>query len=286
MEHQLWRIILPIIRSIGKQSFNPKLQFQTEVIVSVWMWGVIHDRPVSWSCQRRNWPPWSRLRIPSEATMSRRLQSKDFLNFMAMLEARVCRSEKNGTIVWMVDGKPLVISGCSKDRQAGYGRATGGKAKGYKLHAIVGAHGGIADWRVAPMNVDERRMAARMLKIADICGYVVGDGNYDSNKLHSICDDRGNLQFVTPRRYGANRGFGHRRQSAGRLRSVALLESPFSDFGNNLLTQRVAIERYFSRLTSWGGGLTHLPPWIRTHRRVHRWVQAKLIINSLKTTVA
>jgi hypothetical protein len=31
----------------------------------------------------------------------------------------------------MIDGKPLPIGGCSKDRQSGYGRSAGGKAKGF-----------------------------------------------------------------------------------------------------------------------------------------------------------
>jgi hypothetical protein len=35
-------------------------------------------------------------------------------------------------------------------------------------------------------------------------------------------------------------------------------------------------------LVSWGGGLTGLPAWVRTHRRVHRWVQAKLVLSALK----
>ena len=61
----------------------------------------------------------------------------------------------------MLDGKPLTIGGCSKDRQAGYGRAAGGKARGYKIHVIYGSDGSIAAWRIAPMNVDERVMAAR-----------------------------------------------------------------------------------------------------------------------------
>ena len=46
-----------------------------------------------------------------------------------------------------VDGKPLPIGGCSKDRQAGYGRSAGGKAKGYKLHALVGSDGSVQAWR-------------------------------------------------------------------------------------------------------------------------------------------
>lgn len=286
MERQLWMRIVEVIRQVDKPPFNPRHRFSVIVIVKVWMWSVIHDRPVSWSCDSRNWPPWARFTKPSETTMSRRLRSPEVLEFLKRVEARVCRSKANQTVLWMIDGKPLVISGSSGDRQAGYGRAAGGKAKGYKLHLILGLNGTIAGWRVAPMNADERRMAERMLKVVLIWGYVVGDANYDSNRIHAICDRRGNLQFVSPRRYGPDKGMGHRKQTAGRLRAVQILEDPFPGFGHELMLLRLRVERYFSQLTARAGGLTHLPPWVRTHRRVHRWVQAKLILNSLRTTLA
>jgi hypothetical protein len=185
----------------------------------------------------------------------------------------------------MIDGKPLVVGGCSKDRQAGYGRAAGTKAKGYKLHALVAGDGSLAAWRVAPMNKDERVMAQRLLKTVEIQGYVVADANYDSNNLHKICDARGNRQLLTPRRYGPGRKVGHRAQSPGRLRSIALLENPQPRFGMQLMKDRAAIERCFGNATNWGGGMTHLPPWIRTHRRVFRFVQAKLTLTALRRAI-
>lgn len=283
MERQLWGAILQAVKQIRKPPYDPRQTYPALVILKVWMWAVLHDRPVSWACEAANWPcherHWKR---PSNATMSRRLRCPGFRSWLACIERKVLRSEDSTGLVWMIDGKPLSISGCTKDRQAGYGRAASGKAKGYKLHAIVGANGQVICWRIAPMNKDERLMAQRMLKTTQVCGYLVGDGNYDSNKLHAICDQHGNLQFVTPRRYGPQAGTGHRQQTAGRLRSKALLENPHHEFGDSLMRQRNDIERFYAQLTNWGGSLTHLPPWARTHRRVHRWVQAKLILNALK----
>lgn len=97
-----------------------------------------------------------------------------------------------------------------------------------------------------------------------------------------LCGQQGDLQLISPRRYDPQRGHGHRRQTPGRLRSKELLENPQSRFGRTLFERRSDIERYCGRLTSWGGGLTHLPPWVRAHHRVHRWVQAKLMLTTLR----
>lgn len=283
MERQLWKKIVMLINGMGKRGSNVFCSYSDAVIVKTWLWAVLHDRPVSWACQACNWPVYERRwQLPSASTMSRRLRSKRVRWLLNQIEERVLRSNVGDNIVWMVDGKPLPISGHSKDRQAGYGRAVGGKAKGYKIHAIVGSDGSLPHWRLAPMNKDERVMAGRILKQTEIQGYLLADGNYDSNKLHQVCDQKGDLQLVCPRRYGPGKGFGHRKQTAGRLRSVEILEHHTPDFGNQLINQRVQIERFFGNLTNWGGGLTHLPPWVRTYQRVKRWVQTKIIINAVK----
>lgn len=285
MEHQLWKAIVEWLRRDGKRR-KAHETFSDVEIAKVWFWSVLHDRPIRWACDPRNWPlherRWTK---PSESCMSRRLRSASVRQLLLRLEEELLRPQHDLKLVWLLDGKPLVIGGCSKDRQAGYGRAAGGKAKGYKMHVISSMDGGIAAWRLAPMNVDERVMAARMLRTASLQGYTLTDSNYDSNKLHGICDERGNVQLVCPRRYGPDRGHGHRKQTAGRLRSKEILENPRPFFGQQLFAQRSTIERQFGQLTSWGGGLTHLPPWARTYRRVHRWVQAKLILSRLRQRI-
>jgi hypothetical protein len=290
MEHQLWKEIVRLLGELDKPRRTARQQFSDEDIVRVWYWAVIHDRPVCWACQRGHWPLHLRRQpLPSASSMSRRLRTASVRALLAQLEQRVLAPKEPG-LYWMIDGKPLPIGGCSKDRQAGYGRATRGKAKGYKLHALVNPQGDIAGWRVAPMNVDERVMAARLIRTApaEVQGYVVTDSNYDSNPLHAVCETRpaGRLQLVNRRRYGPGCGHGHRKQTAGRLRSKELLENPMPHFGNQLLHDRTQIERCFGQLVNWGGGLTGLPAWVRTHRRVHRWVQAKLVLTALKRRLA
>lgn len=283
MEHQLWKAILAALATINKRLKRTTEDYSDEDIVKTWLWAVLHDRPVSWACDRRNWPIYERRRKrPSQSVMSRRLRTLSVRRLLEELEERVLRPHGVGALVWAIDGKPLVISGCSKDRQAGYGRAAGGKAKGYKLHALVSLDGTVAAWRVAPMNKDEREMARRILRDTKVQGYVLADSNYDSNPLHELCGLRGELQLVAPPRYGFCRGRGHRRQSKGRLRSIAMLSNPQSCFGRELHEQRDAIERFYGHLTNGAGGLAALPAWARTHRRVHRWVQAKLILKALR----
>lgn len=284
MEYQLWVSIVAILLTLDKTPKPTHYDFSDVDIVKVYYWSVLHDRPVRWACEARNWPLHQRRApLPSEATMSRRLRKPSVVALLNTLEKRVVAPKQPG-LFWIIDGKPMTIGGCSKDRQAGYGRAANCMAKGYKIHAILDTEGSIADWRVAPMNKDERVMAERMLRTAPIQGYLVADSNYDSNNLHRVCDQRDQLQLVTLRRYGPSHGTGHRKQTRGRLRSMQLTENPAPAFARQMLHDREFIECRFAHWTNWGGGLTCLPAWVRTHRRVHRWVQAKLVVNALKRT--
>jgi hypothetical protein len=282
MERQLWKAIVVVLGRLDKGRRFARRKFTDVRIVEVYSWAVIHDRPTGWSCRRAHWPIDLQKRpLPSAATMSRRLRSP---SVGALLEAldRCVLAPREGELFWMIDGKPLAIGGCSKDRQAGYGRAAGGKAKGYKIHALAGSSGGLAAWLLAPMNKDERTMAKRLVRRAWAQGYVVGDANYDSNPLHDVCVSLGELQLVTPRRYGKGKGIGHRRHSQGRHRSISLLENPTPHFGEQLLRDRAQVERQFGHWCNWGGSLTCLPAWVRTHQRVRRWVQIKLVLATLK----
>jgi hypothetical protein len=284
VEYQLWQAIVAVLAQLDKPRTPHRFAFSDAAIVRTYYWAVIHDRPTYWATQPKNWPLHLRGRpLPSQPTLSRRLRCPSVVALLDALQRRVTAPKEAG-LFWMIDGKPLPIGGCSKDRQAGYGRAAGTKAKGYKLHALIGADGAIAAWRIAPMNKDERVMGERLIKNAppQVLGYVVADSNYDSNDLHQICDERGELQLVTPRGYGPGRGLGHRQQTAGRLRSMALTESPYPAFAEQLLADRAEIERQFGNLVNWGGGLNGLPSWVRTHRRVRLWVQAKLVLSRLK----
>jgi Transposase DDE domain len=283
MEDQLWKGIVRSLREIHKPRRRAKQKFSCEEIVCVWFWAVVHDRPTSWAICRANWPIHERRRrLPSSSTMCRRLRDREVQALIKALEQAVSGSRADKPLVWVIDGKPLVVSGSSGDRQTGFGRAQRGNARGYKLHLIQGINGLIAAWRIAPMNKDERVMARRMVRTAAIQGYLLGDTNYDSNPLHEVCSQHGELQLVAPLRGGQKCESRRPKMSPGRRRAAELFNNPNPRFARDLMAIRDTIERSFANLTNWGGGLTHLPPWVRTHRRVHRWVQAKLILTAIK----
>jgi hypothetical protein len=140
MGHQLFHAIVAVLLSPNNPRTPTRFDFRDEDIGKVYYGSVICDRPTSWACQKKHRPIHLRKRpLPSPAPMSRRLRSPAVVALLNALERRVIAPKEPG-LFWMIDGKSLPIGGCSKDRQAGYGKAAGGKAKGYKLHALQG-HG-------------------------------------------------------------------------------------------------------------------------------------------------
>lgn len=283
MERELFREIQGHLRALGRRRLDRRFTYTDGAILEVYLWAVLHDRPTVWACDPRNWPPGLRRGpLPSQSQMSRRLGCPSVRLLRKRLEQRVLRRGRRAGLLFIMDGKALVIAGHSRDPHAGYGRGTRGKAKGYKLHAVVDLDGVVWAWRVAPMNVDERTMARRMLRELPGEGYVLADSNYDSNDLFARASTNG-LQMVVPRRYGPEKNMGHRAQHPARKRSRDMLENRVFTFGTEVYGHRRAEERYFSALTCFGGGLSCLPSWVRTHPRVHAWVQAKLLIRQVRT---
>ncbi len=173
MERQLWKMIVEILGTIDNPGAARGCTYRDEWIVAVWYWSVVHDRPVSWAVKKINWPLDLRKRsLPSNSRMSVRMRTASVQALLHAVEQRVIAPREPG-MYWIVDGKPLPVSGCSKDPQARYGRAAGCHARGYKLHAIVEGKGTIAAWRTAPMNVDERVMAHDMIRTTPLQGYLL-----------------------------------------------------------------------------------------------------------------
>ena len=207
--------------------------------------------------------------------MSRRLRSLAVGLLLRAVEDRL-RAAAPAAEVACLDGKPLPVGGCSKDPDAKRGRAAGGLARGYKLHAIWDGRPVPAAWAVAPLNTHEVVVADGLLGQVTGRGYLLADGNYDSSRLFDRAAARGYQLLVPP---PANAGRGHHYVSPHRRRSIAVMGT--AD-GRTTYAGRSRVEREFGNATSFGGGLGPLPAWVRRTHRVTRWVRAKLLINGVR----
>lgn len=277
MERELWPILATHLTSLARVTPRGRFTHSTPRILRVYLWAVLHDRPVSWACDRRSWAGVKPPRVlPDQSTMSRRLTRDETRAMLDQLLDRLAPPVQHA-LVLRIDGKPLPVAKHSQDRRATIGRGSGGFARGYKLHAVYACKNRPIAYRVEPLNVDERVVAARMIDEQDLGeGYLLGDANYETNPLYDQAAAAGRL-MVTPRRFANAKGLGQSRQhSRHRVAMIERMRGP-SPFTRELLKQRRSIETRFANLCNFGGGLTHLPPWVRG-RRVEPYVTAKILI--------
>jgi hypothetical protein len=277
MERELWSLLYGMAVKLD----NPwgSWKYSTAEIVGVYFWSAVNDRPLDWSVNKANWPPELCPRhLPPQSTLSRRMRRSDAEQLMTEIEhTMVALVGVSQFLIRIIDGKPLTVSGVSKDKDAGYGRGAGGMQKGYKLYAVWGTGPLPLAWGLAPMNRSEKTMARQLIPTLPGEGYLLADPEYDCNALYDLAHKAGH-QLLAPKRQ-KNHGLGHRRQSPYRLRSIELMKHRF---GKSLYRFRRQIERDFGNLVSFGGGLTCLPAWVRRFTRVRNWVQAKLLVNSAR----
>ena len=281
MERELWPKLYLYVCVTAREVKQKYVQIQPWVIIATLLWAALHDRPVSWACNPKNWSTThlKPMHIPSQATMSRRVDKVSTGVFWKRLEQHLRQSEP--ALISLLDGKPLPIGGNSKDPDARYGRSAGGFAKGYKLHTVW-SNSNLPDaWEVTPMNVCEKTVADRLFGQLQGGGYLLADGNYDASYLYDDAFERG-YQLVAQPRKAKNPGSGGHYQSPHRLRSIELLDHAF---GKQLYRARPQIERDFGNATAFGGGLAPLPAWVRGLNRVRTWVWEKLLINGVRILI-
>jgi len=133
MERELWKQLYLVVVGLDNSWTNGF--YRASEIVVVFLWAVVHDRPTSWACDRRNWGLVDIPAIlPSQSTMSRRLRTAQIRKLLDETEAALGGSPRQWWLQWM-DSKPLAVGSYSKDPDARYGRAAKGFARGYKLHS-------------------------------------------------------------------------------------------------------------------------------------------------------
>jgi hypothetical protein len=279
MERELWPPLYRLLRQVGKDYRQKYVHYQPWLLVAVMLWAALHDRPITWACQKRHWStttlkPWQ---LPSRDTVTRRIDQVGCGLVFHELERRL-RERGELHLLAFLDGKPLPIGGSGKDPDARFGRGAGGMAKGYKLHAAWSTRPMPEAWEVTALDVSEKAVARRLIGQLDYGGYLLADGSYDASALYDAAYARG-YQLVAPFHKAKNPGSGGHYQSPHRLRSIAIMRSAF---GKALYRCRTAIERSFGSASCFGGGLGPLPAWVRGLDRVRTWVWAKLLINAVR----
>jgi hypothetical protein len=278
MGHELWAELSAVISLVDRDFVdNPDTFYTTATVVRCHLWSALHERPTCWACHASNWDRRTRPRqLPGQSTLSRRLRTDDFEQFMLELERRLRHLPGMGTLFKRLDAKALIVAAHSKDPHARFGHASGGRtARGYKLHLFHDGGAMPHRWRVAALDKSEQEMARRMLRELTSPGLVIADAGYDGNPLYAAAAQAGHRLIAARCRPG--KAPGHRPQHPDRLR--ALRAGPMHE---QALRDRGQIERDLGNLTSFGGGLSGLPAWARTHGRVRRWVWAKLMINAAR----
>jgi hypothetical protein len=289
MELELWSETSAAISAVAAGwARHPRDRHSTALIVRVYHWACLHDRPVSWACRRGNWTPSVRpAALPDQSTVSRRTRRADFRAFLERIGQRMNGGGKPrpAALVKVVDGKPLELPNHTTDRDATWGRGVSRTSVGYKLHAIFSGNPMPEAVAVTTLSACEKQMAARLIGRVQGCGYLLGDAHYDASWLFGHCHAH-HYQLVCPRAKPGT-GEGHHYVSPHRRRAIAMLEvpRPVSRFGHDLYDQRTSIERDFSQLVCFGAGLGALPAWVRRIWRVRHWVMNKLLINAARIRI-
>jgi hypothetical protein len=273
---------------------NPRYTHRDSTVLLTALWAALHNKPIGWATRPKHWPAGLRPRpgLPSQPTMSRRLQLPCGADADPAANADDCRAtlfdllerwqaalrrQLPDSDVKLIDGRGLVIGGCGKDPDAGFGFTAGTKAKGYKLHWVVDRAGGAVDgWLVAPMNFPEPEAARRLIPhLPPHTRYVLADGNYDRGDLYELAGAGRGAQWMAAARRDAA-GFGHRRNSDWRIRVQPWLRTPQGR--RTASTARITIEQVNGRAGCAAVGLNHLPYHARRLHRVTVWVALKILI--------
>lgn len=297
MDRELWKRILIAIQraanSVGWHGGRRKPQYPNWLIVAMYAWSVAHDRPLSWACRRDSYGTRFRPRtLPSISQFTRRIKSDDCQHILQLVHDQFAQRGVATHAIY-IDGKPLVVSPVSKDRDAKRGRISGAFARGYKLYAAVNASRRIVVWSVMGLNEDEKTLARHALlpNLPPLTrdGLVLTDSHYDSAPLHEqVCEPRG-VWLVHPlrgqdRAGGKNRWWKLRQMPVSRRALVQEWER-HPELMRFVYKSRQEIERVFGVLICTAGGLGTLPAWVRHLERVRRWVGVKIILYNARLEV-
>jgi hypothetical protein len=300
MERERYRRMRAVLRNVERQHHgNARHTHIDSTVLLVALWAALHNKPISWAKVPKHSPgdlrPRSRVAgqrgLPSQSCMSRRLRvemgsdgdpqahvrdcQESVLDLLERWQAQL-RRQLSDSDVKLIDGRGLVVGGCTKDPDAGFGYAAGLKIKGYKLHWMVDLSSGAIDgWLVMPMNYGEQEAARHLM--AHLPGhtrFILADNGYDSNRLYEQAGVEQGLQWMAMPRRSA-KGLGHARQSKWRVSVQRWLRS---HRGKRTMKAGIVIEQVNGRLGCATVGLNHLPYHAWRLHRVTLWTALKVLI--------
>lgn len=275
MSSQVWKVVYHTIRMVNRSVAREgrRTLFPDTLIVAMYVWSVMHDRPMCWAADRANYTSCFRpRRLPSRSQFCRRIRSRRCQAIIRDVYDRLANSDvEDVPRITYMDGRGLRVQSHTTDPDATAGYASGGFARGYKLHALAKENGRFVGIRVTPMNVSEKSVARELIEAHRPNGLLLADQGYESGPLYDFAAKR-RVILMTP--LFKNAGGGHRPQSRARMFAKKL----WTYGGQALYRRRDAIERFFGQLSAFGGGLAPLPPWVRRLERVERWITTKIII--------
>jgi hypothetical protein len=198
-----------IIRQARKVKKLKRARYGDGLIVSVYLWSVMHDRTLSWACDRSNYGKLFRPRkLPSVSQLSRRIRTLRCQKLLQRVHEEL-GDLPTPTSMSYLDGKPLTVGVASKDPEARRGHVMGGFAKGYKLHGWITEDRRIPLWSVESLNRGEQPVAcvlAEYMPRLPELSLVLADQNYDGHDLYNaLAMHQGMLLlFLTPRHAAAD----------------------------------------------------------------------------------
>lgn len=271
---EVYRTVKQVARRMPRPRYKPV--FGDALIVSMYLWSVHHDRTQGWACRRENYNSQFRpTRLPSESRFSRRIRSERCQRLLTEVNREMADVGQPGNTNCL-DGRPFVVGGCSKDRQAKPGRVRGGKARGYRMHALTSEDRRVLNWVITPMNEAESTRAHQLIETATAVGNIIlADAVFDASYLYDAAAARGSMLIAAIRKDRLKSQPRANRNSPERIAAVENWKNGLSQY---LYRDRIMVEGTFGNQSSYAGGLGPLPAWVRTLPRVTRWIGAKLIL--------
>lgn len=280
MDQKLWGVLKPILLRVARSTPRlPRSCYSDYLILRLYFWAVLHDRPMSWAIEPTHYNCIFRPRQwPSVSQLNRRIASGRFTQMLKRVHELFRGDALAKMYTAYLDGKALLLSPVTTDQEATAGRIPGGFAKGYKLHALVDQSLQIPVFCVLPLNCHEQTAAHALLDQLQQLPrtLLLADTNYDSDKLYTQVHDKGG-RLLTPLRGRATHPTTLSQMGSTRKQMIQFWNRRPAQM-NRIYQKRKTIERVFSRLACTPGLLGHLPTFIRGLKRVERWVRAKICL--------